>query len=105
MHNGKSEKHLAYEIQIKEVLEKAHEKFEQNESVKAKLDMLDPKVAEASGMTFEEYRHQTLLELFVKQAKSLNKDGIDYAIEIILPADEAKILKEMRIQILNEIIQ
>lgn len=105
MNSEKSEKHLAYENQIKEVLQKAHEKFEQNENVKAQLTTLNPKTAEAIGITFEEYRHKTLLELFSKQAKSLNKDCIDYAIEMILPVDQASALKELRIKIHNENIQ
>ncbi|MCE6119523.1 MULTISPECIES: DUF6388 family protein [Acinetobacter] len=105
MNNGKTEKRLAYEKQIKEVLQKAHEQFAQNKNVKAQLDILNPNIAEAIGITFEQYKHQTLLELFVKQAKSLNKDSIDYAIEITLPADEAKTLKELRNQILIESIQ
>ena len=105
MNSRKSENQLAFEIQIKEVLQKAHAVFEQNDYVKAQLDSLDPKVADASGITFEQYRHHTMLELFSKQARSLNKDGIDYAIEMILPPSQADALKELRIQILSEMIQ
>ncbi|MFW1811869.1 DUF6388 family protein [Acinetobacter ursingii] len=102
---NKSENRLAYEKQMEGLLQKAYDKFGKNENVRAHLDSLNPKTAEAVGITFEEYRHQTLLELFSKQAKILNKDGIDYAIEMVLPVAQASALKELRIQIHNENIQ
>lgn len=105
MNNWKSENQLAYEIQIKEVLQKAYSTFEQSNEVKAELDLLNSKVAEDIGVTFDQYRHQTLLELFSKKAQSMNKDHIDLAIEMILPPPQANVLKELRNQVINEMIQ
>lgn len=97
----KSENQIKYEALLSSALMKARLKFKENKNIK--LDSLDKKISDACGISFEDYRNNTLTDLITEAAQSANKSYQDFCLEMVLNEKEIKEIKDLEILVIQDL--
>ena len=103
MTNIQSETHKKYEELLNLALSKARKEFLDDTDIQLKLNLLDNKISDAIGISFEKYREQQLTDIISEHAKSIGKTYQDFCLEMVLTTSEIEEIKDLEILLVKEL--
>jgi len=100
----KSANHVKYETLLNAALNKAYAIFEKDMAIQSQLNSLNTDIANALGISINEYRKQELYRLFNEAAVRANKDYKDFGLEMVLTPSEIEEIKRLETLVYEELI-